>query len=212
MSGERPTPAAPLQGVIFDMDGTLTVPVIDFVRMRERVGILQGDILAELRRWPADRRARGFAIIEEIEAEACERLELQPGTRDLVEFLDRRGLRRGLITRNTERTVRCFVRHLGREFDSVVTREFEPVKPAPDSVHHICRQWGMPPAAILMVGDYRDDMLCGRSAGARTCLLRNERNSAYSALADFTVGDLFELKTWIEGMLVAGEEDKGEAE
>jgi hypothetical protein len=33
-------------GVIFDMDGTLTVPILDFVEMRRRAGVREGqDIL-----------------------------------------------------------------------------------------------------------------------------------------------------------------------
>ena len=47
--------------------------------------------------------------------------------------------------------------------------------------------------APLLVGDYRDDMLCGKRAGNLTCLLLNERNRPFAELADFTVESLEQL-------------------
>ena len=183
-----------LRGVIFDMDGTLTVPVIDFAEMRRRLGIPDGDILAVLRSWPAERRAAAFAVIEEIEDRARAELRVQPGAPELLAFLDDHGILKGVITRNTEKTVRHFEARVGHRFSEVVSRDFEPVKPDPASAVHICRKWGLPPEQVLMVGDYRYDILCGRQAGTRTCLLRNEKNGEYEALADFAVDDLHALR------------------
>jgi hypothetical protein len=40
-----------IAAVVFDMDGTLTVPCIDFVEMRRRVGVTEGqDILTVIDR------------------------------------------------------------------------------------------------------------------------------------------------------------------
>jgi HAD superfamily hydrolase (TIGR01549 family) len=178
------------RGVIFDMDGTLTVPVIDFAAMRLRLGIPSGDILHTLKSWPEDRRQWALIIIEEIEAEAVERMAFQAGCLDLLDFLETFGLPRAILTRNTQRTVEVFMARLGRRFDVVITREFEPVKPAPDSALHICERWRVAPERVLLVGDYRDDILCGRAAGTRTCLLKNAHNEHYADLADYAVAGL----------------------
>jgi phosphoglycolate phosphatase-like HAD superfamily hydrolase len=65
--------------------------------------------------------------------------------------------------------------------------------------------WG----AVLMVGDHRDDLLCGRAAGCMTCLMANsERDEEGTAafriladepqLADYVVDDCDELAQLIE--------------
>ena len=51
-----------MRGVIFDMDGTLTEPVLDFVKMRKRVGLAlgrdigRGDMLGEVNKEPSETR------------------------------------------------------------------------------------------------------------------------------------------------------------
>jgi len=40
---DQPTPPKiPLRGVVFDMDGTLTVPNLDFAEMYRRAGLVMG--------------------------------------------------------------------------------------------------------------------------------------------------------------------------
>ena len=191
----------PLLGVIFDMDGTLTVPVIDFAEMRRRIGVPAGDILKTVRAWPAERPAAAFDVIEEIEERARVALTLQPGARELMAFLDARGLRKAIVTRNTRRTVNHLLLHLATRFDPVVTRDFEPVKPDPAPALHICRAWGIAPVDALMVGDYRDDILCGAAAGMATCLLRNERNGEFASLARHVADDLDGVRSLVAGLL-----------
>lgn len=191
-----------LRGVIFDMDGTLTVPAIDFAEMRRRLGVLEGDILATVKCWPEERQREAFRIIEEIEARARDRLEIQPGARELIAFLDSRRIPKGIITRNTARPARFFMERLGTVFSGIVTREFDrPLKPEPDAALHIAATWGIPPDQILVVGDYRDDILCGRAAGMKTCLLRNERNREHANLADYAVDSLFQLRDLLRDLL-----------
>ena len=48
------------QAVIFDMDGTLTVPCIDFGEMRRRLGVAEGDILVTVRGWAPARQPGQF--------------------------------------------------------------------------------------------------------------------------------------------------------
>jgi HAD superfamily hydrolase (TIGR01549 family) len=182
-----------IQGVIFDMDGTLTIPVLDFALMRKRLDIPEGDILAIIRSWPDDRQKVAFDIIEEIEEEGRYRLQLQPGAETLMRILDTRKIPKAILTRNTEKTVRHLQTHLHTTFSVIVTRSFPTFKPDPEPALHICREWGLDPAAVLLVGDYRDDLTCGRQAGTRTCLLLNERNTSFSGLADFTINSLEEL-------------------
>ena len=59
-----------IKGVIFDMDGTLTLPVLNFLEMRTRLGIPRGaDILPTVLKMPREERERALNIIEELEDE-----------------------------------------------------------------------------------------------------------------------------------------------
>ncbi|KAJ4841891.1 hypothetical protein Tsubulata_014252 [Turnera subulata] len=80
-----------LRGVIFDMDGTLTVPAIDFTAMYKAVlgeaeyrrirsqnpsGI---DILHHIEHWPPEKQRRAYEIIVDFERQGLERLQIMPG-------------------------------------------------------------------------------------------------------------------------------------
>ena len=190
----------PLQGVIFDMDGTLTAPAIDFAAMRRRLGIPTGDVLLTIKAWSEEKRMAALDTIEEIEEEARANLVIQTGAHELMAFLDSRAIQKAIVTRNTLKTVKHLLTHMGTSFSEIVTREFEPFKPDPAPVVHICRKWNILPADVVVIGDYRDDLLCGRAAGARTCLLRNERNREYAGLADFVVDSLHEFQDLIASL------------
>ena len=108
-----------LRGVVFDMDGTLTVPVLDFALMKrmvlgeDHVDVKSGntsriDILHEIEQWSPDRQQKAYSIITDIERQAHERLQIMPGALELCEFLDSRQIRRGLITLNIKESVDLF--------------------------------------------------------------------------------------------------------
>nr|XP_009618463.1 haloacid dehalogenase-like hydrolase domain-containing protein At2g33255 [Nicotiana tomentosiformis] len=94
-----------LKGVIFDMDGTLTVPVIDFQAMYKAVlghdeylavksknpsGI---DILHHIENWSPDKQRRAYEIITDFEKQGQDRLQIMPGATELCSFLDSKNIR-----------------------------------------------------------------------------------------------------------------------
>lgn len=106
LSPSAPPSSAPkLQGIIFDMDGTLTLPQPwMFSRMRTALGIPDGaDILAHVAAIPGDQeRADAMALVETVECEAMHGMKPSPGVKELMEYLDTRGIRRAVLTRNYE--------------------------------------------------------------------------------------------------------------
>ncbi|XP_059652576.1 haloacid dehalogenase-like hydrolase domain-containing protein At2g33255 isoform X1 [Cornus florida] len=175
---------ARLRGVVFDMDGTLTIPVINFPAMYKAVlgeeeylaiktkspsGI---DILHHIENWSPDEQKRAYEIIADFENQGLDRLQIMPGASELCGFLDSRNIRRGLITRNVKAAVDLFHKRFGLLFSPALSREFRPYKPDPSPLLHICSTWEIPPNEIMMIGDsLKDDVACGKRAGAFTCLL-----------------------------------------
>ncbi|KQK01340.1 haloacid dehalogenase-like hydrolase domain-containing protein At2g33255 isoform X2 [Brachypodium distachyon] len=116
----------PLRGVVFDMDGTLTVPVIDFPAMYREVlggdaayaaareaGGGSVDILHCIESWGPDEQRRAYEAIARFERDGLDRLQIMPGASELCGFLDARQIRRGLITRNVKGAVDLFHQRFG---------------------------------------------------------------------------------------------------
>ena len=180
--------------VIFDMDGTLTRPGLDFDRMRRETGIA-GPILEGLRDLPPADRARAEAVLERHEAQAAATSELQPEAAQVVAAVRAAGLPAVLMTRNSPRSVEAFEARHGLRFDMVWTRENGAMKPSPAPILAICRALKADPRAAWTIGDFHYDIVCGAAAGATTVLLLDERaeRPAWANEADYVIHRLGEL-------------------
>lgn len=186
--------------VLFDLDGTLTVPVIDFAALRSQLRLPEGvSITHALNELPAVGREAGFEIVRAAELEAAARALPNRGAIELVRWLHERDFRTGIITRNYPAAVEMTLKALGLQFDVVITRDCAPPKPAPDAVLEALKRLGREPATTLMVGDYRDDIEAGRTAGTLTCLVTNG-DSRPDSQADVTV-------PWLTDLLVMFQRD-----
>lgn len=87
--------------VIFDMDGTLTRPVLDFDRIREEIGLARGPILEAVLSMPPTDRARAESILSHHESAAAASSELQPYAEEVVERIRAAGHPTVLMTRNS---------------------------------------------------------------------------------------------------------------
>lgn len=152
--------------VLFDMDGTLTVPRLDYAAIRREMGLRPDQLILESRgEMDAAGKAAADAVLLRHETEAAERSELNPGCRGLLDFL--RGMPVALVTRNSRRSVdSTLAKHgLAGYFDAIVTREDEPFKPAPDPLWLACSRLNIDPAAAVMVGDGAHDVEAAANAG-----------------------------------------------
>lgn len=168
-----------LRAVIFDMDGTLTRPFLDFPAIRAAVGVPEPLLENMLAMAPGTERDRAFAILEKFEDEAAGKSELNPGARELLDFLARRSIPTGLVTRNSRRSTDLTLTRHSLRIDYAVTRDDAPAKPRPEPLWKICERFRVLPANTLMVGDFKFDILAGRNAGTKTALLTNGTVPSY---------------------------------
>ncbi|KAI1492529.1 HAD-like protein [Biscogniauxia mediterranea] len=137
-----------LQGIIFDVDGTLCKPQNHMFReMRRVLSIPAGaDILEHVYGLPsAAAREAAMSRIRAIERRGMAEQVAQPGLARLMAYLDARGVRKGICTRNFEQPVaHLLARFLaGSVFHPVVTRRFRPPKPDPAGLLFIAHSWGL---------------------------------------------------------------------
>ncbi len=182
------------RAVIFDMDGTLTCPILDFDRIREEIGVTEPILEAMRTMSPAERR-RADAILERHEADAAERSELQPDATEVVAAVRSEGIPAVLMTRNSRKSVDTLQARHGLAFDMIWTRESGAMKPSPEPVFSICRALEVEPRDTWTIGDYHHDIVCGAAAGAVTVLLLGNPTGspAWADDADHVISELREL-------------------
>jgi HAD superfamily hydrolase (TIGR01509 family) len=172
-------PAAP-RAVIFDLDGTLTEPVLDFDLIRAEIGLPErAPILEQLESLNAEARARAEAIMQRHERAAIAQATLADGCADLLGHLRAAKIPIAILTRNVREVVDTFARMFAFQFHAVYTREDGPPKPSPAGALALCRAMGVAPAHTLAVGDYKYDVIAGRDAGCRTALVSPEGLAAH---------------------------------
>jgi hydrogenase expression/formation protein HypE len=176
-------PAGTIRGVLFDFDGTLTMPgALDFPAIKREIGCpLDLPILEYLETLPSDRKGLLMEILEAKEEMAAELSMPNIGAEFCINALKQKGVVLGIITRNSLQSVRKALRKFNAldagSFATIVSRDDSLPKPHPDGVHQAAKRMGISLQELLLVGDFRFDVMAGHGAGARTALLTNGRGS-----------------------------------
>jgi HAD superfamily hydrolase (TIGR01549 family) len=194
----------PIRGIVFDLDGTLVEEQHDYEAIRRELGFPNDVPLLEgVEQLPDDRQSEARVVLYRHEQMAARTARVNPGVKRFLDWLDERGIQRGLLSRNSRAAVNVVLTRCSLTFDTIVTREDAPYKPRPHGLWEICTAWGLPPNQVLMVGDYLYDLQAGKSAGTRTALITHGRTLPFADLADIAFAS-FEavpemLLRWVDG-------------
>ncbi|MBN3758818.1 HAD-IA family hydrolase [Paraburkholderia sp. Tr-20389] len=180
------------QGILFDLDGTLADTAPDLAaavnRMRHERGLEM--VPLEQLRPLASAGARGllggaFGIgpehhdygsmrdefLANYEADLCIETILFPGIDEILDDLDARGVRWGIVTNKVSRLTEPLVAQLGLDTRAgcVVSGDTTPhSKPHPAPLLHAAKELDLPPERIVYVGDDLRDVQAGFAAGMVT--------------------------------------------
>lgn len=182
--------------VIFDLDGTITRPTLDFDEIRRQIGLSAdcGSILTAIERMPADRQAQAIKILHDHEEHAAIHSSLNPGAPDVLSKLRKRALPLGILSRNSRKSIDTVLSKHKLSFDMILSREDGPAKPDAYGIHKFCEFVGVRADQVLLVGDYMDDLLTAHNAGAVSVLMKTHKNAdVFEKNADFTIDHLDEL-------------------
>ena len=178
------------KAILFDFDGTLVEPTIDFGVMRKAVLEVVGlyvdpapyaDMYAleMIARVEGALRLRGSAAgrfvsqaqraILDVELEAATRAEPYPGVPAFLSELAKRGLGVGIVTRNCRAAVEMILGRTPLRYNVLLTRDDVPyVKPDPRHLQAALDHLGVSGPQAVMCGDHPMDVLAGQRVGART--------------------------------------------
>lgn len=188
------------KGIIFDMDGTITAPGLDFAGIKEAAGIGDVDMLDYLRAATGAEYERIHKLLMRFEEGGVANAKLNRGARALLNALARRKIPTALLTRNSRRSTDAVCRKLKLKFDMTITREDAPHKPAPEPIWRIAKRWKAQPGELLMVGDYKWDVLCAKNAGTPCAILMNGSGVPdWANEAEFVITKLSEVMDVVKG-------------
>lgn len=179
--------------VLFDMDGTLTEPMLDFAAIKAEMGIGDRPILETLAALTGAERAHAEGVLLRHEEHAAANSTLNPGCRELLRWLHEHRVRTALITRNSRLSMETVLRRHGLEPEVMVTREEPPFKPHPQPLWLACEKLSVAPADAWMVGDGWYDVQAGVAAGIRTVWLSHGKPRPFTHQPWREVRDLPEL-------------------
>ncbi len=186
----------PVDAVLFDLDGTLADTAGDLAgalnRLRRDRGLApmpvaslrahassgaRGLIGAGLGVHPdaADYPALREAFLAHYDACLADTTRLFDGVAELLDALDARGLRWGIVTNKAARFTVPVVDALGlaSRAATVVAGDTTPhPKPHPEPLFHAARALGIPAARCAYVGDDLRDIAAGNAAGMPTLVAR----------------------------------------
>ena len=192
MQADAAEPARRLEAVLFDLDGTLcdTLPdlaaaldsaareigacVVDEARLRPLVSRGTRAMLASVLARDAD-PARNDQVrhrfLERYRSGVAVRTRLFPGMNPVLEILERRGVRWGVVTNKHAWLTEPLLEALGlhRRAACIVSGDSAAhPKPHPAPLLLACERLSVAPGAAAYVGDSRSDVDAGRAAGMIT--------------------------------------------
>ena len=183
------TAAAPLKGIIFDMDGTLIqlnvvnelIQRIYQVADEDPLGkcLERDDLDVMIAKLSPEGQRKAKQMIVEILQRHVDNMTIQEGGPELVAFLARNGVKRAVLTRNYERNAIVMQQMYAQvmteaTFDLIIGKDttydtsFPPEQEIPkaDRIRQICNIWGCDTNEVIMMGDsITDDIVEGNRAG-----------------------------------------------
>lgn len=210
-----------IEAVLFDLDGTLIdtngliIETFKHVLKKERNILLSQEeivqyfgepLLKTMERFDKDNAQSLYdAFIRYNEMLHDQVVQAMDGAAVTISELKQRGIRVGVVSSKRRLMVDRGLKVCGLSglMDVIITPEdTEKHKPDAEPMLKACRMLGVNPSETIMVGDSHFDILCGKNAGALTCLVE------YTAIPldivlkykpDYTICKLLELLNIIDG-------------
>ena len=191
------SPTTP-RAILFDMDGTLTEPMLVVPRIKAEMGIGGRPILEALAEMDPAARAAAEAVLLRHEEDAAEGSTLNDGCNDVLAWLAQRRIPTALITRNSRASVATVLARHGLQVDVTVARDDAPPKPDPRPLLLACERLAVAPGDAWMVGDGQYDVEAGAAAAIPTVWVSHGREKPFDARPWQTVRDLCGLQALLE--------------
>ena len=178
-----------IKAVIFDLDGTLTEPLLDFNRIRKEMELdSDAGVLEAMDHMSSLQRQKAEVILHKHEEHAAINSRLNRGADEVLAQLKQAGYPIGLLTRNTMKNALFVAQKHCLVFDAILDRNSGPAKPDGFGVQKLCETFGVEPSETLLVGDFLHDMQAAHNAGAIAVLLKTHTDAdKFETFSDYSI-------------------------
>ena len=183
--------------------------MLDFPRIKSEMGIGDQPILEALDAMSGTARVEAESTLARHERHAAENSTLNPGCREMLDWLNHASIATALITRNSRESLDVVLRKHRLAISTLITREDRPFKPDPHPLRLACRRLGSDEHQAWMVGDGRFDIEAGTAAGIRTVWVSHGQRRDFPAQPWKEVRDLPELLQLLKETAAAARRETG---
>lgn len=187
-----------LKAVIFDLDGTLVDVPYDWVLIRKKLGTQGVPILHYISTLEEPEKTEKLRLLEKFEEEATAKAVLKEGIPRLMSLLEKRGIKKILVTNNSRKNVLTLLERFNLDFDHVLTREDGLWKPSGAPFLAALKKLGIEKEASWVVGDSAFDVKAAEEAGITKVFILSPNKEKFSSYAVESIESVEELKKKIE--------------
>jgi HAD superfamily hydrolase (TIGR01509 family) len=190
-----------LKCVIFDMDGTVVDVTYDWNQIRAELNTQGKPILVYLNGLEEPDKSEKWKVLEKYERAATERARLKPGMRGFLGLLNQKGIKKTLVTNNSQKNVSFLLEKFKLEFDCVISRESGLWKPSGAPFRAVLEKLGLKKEECCVVGDSHFDIKAAQEAGITNVFILSEDKERFASMPAEVFGSVEELMKRIEQLL-----------
>ena len=154
------------------MDGTLTVPYINWQDLRAKIACpSHKNIIEHIESLSPKQAEHANTILLSTEREAAEKAAINEGAAELVQTLKDRGLKLALVTNNHREAMHIVLQRYNLTFDIALSRDDGTLKPAPDLILKSLQALQVAPQEAISIGDSKYDILACKAANVQCIYL-----------------------------------------
>jgi len=189
-----------IQGVIFDLGGTLVSSELDFTLIKAQIGCpCEQDLLDYIAQLPSPyMREEAMNIVHQHELQDAQFATILPGVTEAVNALKVKNIPMAIVTRNFDKAAAIKLQNNPLPIETVLTRSDAPAKPDPSALNAIATLWNINASNLLYVGDFLYDIQAAHNANMRACLYAPNAVPIYADQADYVLREFTELVTLVE--------------
>jgi HAD superfamily hydrolase (TIGR01549 family) len=154
-----------LKGVIFDLDGTLIDSQYDWKLIRRKIGVENLPILSHIDNLKGALKEQAIRILESFEKVATKRARLNQGIDTILATINRKGVKKAIVTNNSRKTVEYLIGKWDLVFDFIVTRDDGVWKPSGEPLNMAVEELGLQKDEVVYVGNSEHDRIAAEDAG-----------------------------------------------
>jgi HAD superfamily hydrolase (TIGR01549 family) len=157
--------AGTIQGIIFDLDGTIVEVPYDWDLIKAELKTEGQPILSHLEQLGEPEKSRKRRILEDHEQRATREAVLKEGMREFFSMLEQKGTARALVTNNSQKNTQFLVNKFSLNFDVIISRESGLWKPSAAPIKAAMEALGLSSRQCCVVGDSPFDVIAAEDAG-----------------------------------------------